>query len=134
MLYYVHQTLFFPAPTQEKFVPSSVVLLGEVFQLWCCDIYSNTVRAIWNKMSITGAMKRKEQASSVSPEANRPKKQNQGGDTCAKWIIINDDEECSIQCQWCQSWVHSKCANLKDDECDILHQPCVFLLYLCTKF
>ena len=80
-----------------------------------------------------GPIKRKELASLVSPEANRSKKHNQEGDTCANCkIIINDEEECSIQYQWCQLWMHSKCANLKDEECAILHKPIINLVFFCT--
>ena len=66
---------------------------------------------------LEGSRKCKELTGSVSPEANRSKKHNnQEGDTCVNCkITIKDEEECSIQCQWCQSWVHSKCANLKDE-------------------
>jgi len=53
----------------------------------------------------------KQLASSVSPEANHSKKANQESDMCVvfKNIIKDDEEQCSIHCQWCNSWVHSKC-------------------------
>ena len=44
-----------------------------------------------------GAIKCKELASSVSPEANRSKK-HQGGDICGVCnAIVKDEDECSIQ-------------------------------------
>ena len=81
----------------------------------------------------TGPIKRKELASSVSPEANRPKKQNKESVTCVECkSVIKDDVDCSIQCQWCQSWVHSKCSKLKDEECKILYKSTINLVHFCT--
>ena len=88
---------------------------------------------IWNKMS-TGPIKRKQLASSVSPESNQPKKQHQGGDLCVTCKnTIHDDKECSIQCQWCQLWVHSKCIKLNDDECAILHKSNINIVFFCSN-
>jgi len=83
-------------------------------------------------MTSTGPIKRKQLASSVSPEANRSKKVNQESDMCVVCKnIIKDEEECSIQCQWCNLWVHSKCSGLEDDECKILSKTNINLIYLC---
>jgi len=80
----------------------------------------------------TGPIKRKGLASSVSPETNKPKKQYQEGDTCVvcKTIIV-DAEECSIECQWCQKWVHSKCTKLSDEECAILQKSNTNIMFFC---
>ena len=85
-------------------------------------------------MATIGPIKRKELASSVSPEANRSKKPNQDSDKCKECkSIIHDDQECSIQCQWCQQWVHSKCYELNDEECKILCKSSTSLVFLCTS-
>ena len=86
-------------------------------------------------MTTPGQIKRKNLASSVSPEANQPqnKKANQESDTCLKCkCVIKDSEECSIQCQWCQLWVHGKCSKLSDEECGILSKSGINLMYFCT--
>ena len=71
-------------------------------------------------MMTNRAVKRKDLASSVSPEANRSKK-HQGGDICGICnAVVKDKDECSIQCQWCQVWEHSECAKISIDECTIL--------------
>ena len=76
--------------------------------------------------------KRKELASSVSPEATRSKK-HQGGDICVVCnAVIGDEDECSIPCQWCGSWKHSKCANISNDECAILGKSSTRLVFLCA--
>jgi len=38
----------------------------------------------------------------------------------------------SIQCQWCQLWVYSKCSKLNDEECIILCKSGINLVYFCT--
>lgn len=84
-------------------------------------------------MASGGPIKRKELASSVSPEANRSKKPNQESDVCVLCKTnINDDKECSIQCQWCNLWVHSKCSKLEDEECKVLSKSNINLIFLCT--
>ena len=84
-------------------------------------------------MATIGPIKRKELASSVSPEATRSKRRIQEGDTCKECnSVIRDDVECSIECQWCHSWVHGKCSNLNDEECTILSKSNINLVYLCT--
>ena len=46
--------------------------------------------------------------------------------------VIKDSEECSIQCQWCLSWVHGKCSKLNHEECTILCKSSINLVYFCT--
>ena len=58
---------------------------------------------------------------SVSPEANKSKK-HQGSDLCVSCKIVISRDDYSIQCQWCKSWEHSKCANIKDEECIIISE------------
>ena len=84
-------------------------------------------------MASGGHIKRIQLASSVSPEANRSKKLNQEGDECVVCKAnINDNEECSIQCQWCNLWVHSKCSKLEEEECKVLSKAKINLVYFCT--
>jgi len=77
----------------------------------------------------TEPIKRKGLASSVSPESN---KQHQEGDICVvcKTTIV-DAEECSIECQWCQLWVHSKCTKLSNEECAILQKSNTNIMFFC---
>ena len=82
-------------------------------------------------MASGGAFKMKQLASSVSPEANQPKKLNQEGDVCVVCKAnIKDDEECIIQ--WCNLWVHSKGSKLKDEECKSLSKAKINIVYFCT--
>ena len=81
----------------------------------------------------TGLIKWKQLASSASPQANRSKKANQESDMCVVCKnIIKDEEECNIQCQWCNLWMHSKCSGLEDDKYKILCKTNINLIYLCT--
>ena len=69
-----------------------------------------------------------------SPEANQPKKQHRGGDvSVACKNTIDDDNECSIQCQWCQLWAHSKCIKLNDEECAILLKCSTNIVFFCSN-
>ena len=82
----------------------------------------------------TGSIKRKHLASSASPETNQPKKKHQGGDVCVICKnTIDDDNECSIQCQWCQLWAHIKCTKLNDDECAILQKCSTNIVFFCSN-
>ena len=80
-----------------------------------------------------GDNKCKELASSVSPEVNRSKKY-QGGDICGVCnAIVMDEDECSIQCQWCSPWEHSEYAKISIKECAILAKSSIRIVFLCTS-
>lgn len=82
----------------------------------------------------TGPIKRKHLAGSASPETKQPKEQHQGGDVCvACKNIIDDDNECSIQCQWCPLWAPSECTKLNDKECAILQKCSTNIMFFCSN-
>lgn len=46
--------------------------------------------------------------------------------------LVKDEDEYSIQCQWCGAWEHGKCANISVDECSILGKSGIRLVFLCA--
>ena len=78
----------------------------------------------------TEPIKRKELASSVSPEANRSKK-HEGGDVCVICRGKTTDDNV-LECVWCEGFQHRSCTEISVEKYSALSDLPSNIVFFCT--